>query len=131
MYDPDKRGDVLRQTQFLVLGLWHVFKSTQVAIWRYCSTWFFGPLFHTLFPNVKFPWSPRHKFLTWLLSLLRLSYPDVKLQLDNALNDHALPKANLDNLINLRLIFEYFVPVVIHYRFISLGSRFWIHHTAS
>lgn len=97
------------------MGLWHVFKNAQLAIWKCCSQWLFGPLFHTLWPNSAVLQVPKHKFLTWLLSLLRLGYADIKDNLDQILNDAAIATEGRHNLLNLRTVLEYFIPVVILY----------------
>lgn len=74
IYDQDGAAKEVRPNLFLSMGLWHIFKHAQLALWKMASRSFFGPLFHHLFPGESFNQKPRHKFLTWILSALRLSY---------------------------------------------------------
>jgi hypothetical protein len=94
------------------LGVWHVFKQVQQVIWKSLAHWLFGPLFHTMFPNSKFPLKPRHKFLSWLLSLIRCLYPSIRPALQAALEEKAIPSHGLTYLRNLINLFEYVLPVV-------------------
>ena len=75
---------------------------------------FIGPLFHNLFPDRSFDVKKMSvPSATAILSYIRLSYPNVKPELDAAiaLGNRVLP-AYMILLVNLRDLFEYFIPTV-------------------
>ena len=78
---------------------------------------FFAPLFHRLFPDREF--SARKMSVpsaTALLSYVRLSYPAVKQQLEDAIKlGHGIQPNQMALLKNLQDLFEYFIPIVSHF----------------
>lgn len=113
----------------VALGLWHIYKQAQLVVWSYCASFFFGPLFHALFPGQTFNWRPKHKWLTWMLSLVRLAWGHVKADFNRVWNTVAIDDISKRYMQNLFLLCEYFLPVVItNFSFITLilGARFWI-----
>lgn len=88
---------------------------------------FFGPLFHSMFPGQAFNPKPRHMFLTYLLSLVRLAYQPVATELRSLGENIALDNRHYGYLHNIRLLVEYFIPVVLAYNhFTYLTSRYMI-----
>jgi hypothetical protein len=96
------------------LAWWHNYKWATYRIMTVFSVDFIGPLFHTLFPdrnfNVKMMSVPS---CTAILSYIRLSYPKVKPELDAAiLQGNRVHPSQMILLLNLRDLFEYFIPTV-------------------
>lgn len=113
MYDPQSPMKTMRSWVFVTLGLWHIFRHAQLALWKLCEAWFSGPLFKFMFPGSKFNRTPRHKFLTWLLSLVRLNYKTLRTTLQNALENNAMDPASVRYLTNLQVLLEYYIPMVL------------------
>ena len=96
------------------LAWWHNYKWATYRIMSVFSVDFIGPLFHALFPdrnfNVKMMSVPS---CTAILSYIRLSYPKVKPELDAAiLQGNRVHPSQMILLLNLRDLFEYFIPTV-------------------
>src|SRR5271156_4294095 len=93
------------------LGNWHVIKMAQTCIWRLAGPAFLAPLFHTLFPKCWYPHTPRHSFASRMLTLVRLSYPHWKAELQTALLI-LLPGSTRNHAQNLHFLCEFFIPTV-------------------
>ena len=85
------------------------------CVWRLFAPDFIAPLFHTLFPNARFPIDPRLILSSRILSLLRLAYPSIKKLLDRALSKPGLAGREKIHLLNLQLLFEYYIPKVFYH----------------
>ena len=102
------------------LAWWHNYKWATYRIMSVFAVDFIAPLFHTLFPdrqfNVKMMSVPS---ATAILSYIRLSYPKVKPELDAAiLQGNRVHPSQMILVLNLRDLFEYFIPTV---NFLSLA----------
>jgi hypothetical protein len=75
---------------------------------------FIGPLFHNLFPDRSFDVKKMSvPAATAILSYIRLSYPNVKPDLDAAITlGNRVHPSYMILLMNLRDLFEYFIPTV-------------------
>ena len=94
------------------LGNWHVLKMVKTCIWRLAGASFLAPFFHSLFPRSYFPSNPRFIFVTRMLSLIRLSYPQWKAELDEAITV-LLPRTPArKHAENLRYLVEFLIPTV-------------------
>jgi len=69
---------------------------------------FLARLWHVFFPNKKFYMDQKFRRVTYMLSLVCLSYPQAARQRHLPLSD----KAHLENLFAL---VEYFIPLVSYY----------------
>lgn len=94
------------------MGLWHIFKQLQLEIWKYGARLFFAPLFHRMFPGQKFNIRPKHMFLTWILSLVRVAYGQFKDGIEDLMINVALDDKTYRYVENVRILCEYFIPVV-------------------
>jgi hypothetical protein len=76
---------------------------------------FIGPLFHSLFPDRSFDVKKMSvPSATAILSYIRLSYPNVKPDLDAAIAmGNRVHPSYMILLMNLRDLFEYFIPTVL------------------
>lgn len=95
------------------MGLWHILKQLQLEVWKLGSRFLFGPLFHNLFPGQAFNVKPRHIFLTWIMSVVRLAHRQFSDQIVHTLQHYAMDPKTIRYLENVRLILEYFIPVVL------------------
>ena len=107
-------GEDFRKSTFCYLGVWHVYKMASTCVWRMFAADFIAPLFHQFFPNTPFPWSPRLVLSTRIFSLMRLAYPTFREQLDATINKEALTEIQKNHLLNLRSIFQWFIPKVLN-----------------
>jgi hypothetical protein len=126
MYDKSGGGKAARQYILVTLPWWHSYKMACNLVWRKFSNTFIAGSWHTLYPNDTFTTKPH--YLTSIvshLSLIRLSYPNFKHALDQALGSDNLTGTSLVYLTNLRSLCEFFIPVV------SYINQFLIHYTAS
>ena len=75
---------------------------------------FIAPLFHNLFPDRNFDVKRMSvPSATAILSYIRLSYTNVKADLDAAINmGNRIHPAQMILLLNMRDMFEYFIPTV-------------------
>jgi hypothetical protein len=105
-------GEDFRKSTFCYLGTWHIYKMASTCVWRMAGADFLAPLFHQFFPSTSYPWTPRLVLSTRILSLIRLSYPNFRQQLDDALKKEALTDIQSIHLRNLRSLCEWFIPKV-------------------
>ena len=96
------------------LAWWHNYKWATYRIMSVFAVDFIGPLFHTLFPDRNFSVKMMSvPSCTAILSYIRLSYPKVKPELDAAiLLGNRVHPSQMILLLNLRDLFEYFIPTV-------------------
>ena len=113
MYDNSQCGRLLRRYMSLSLAWWHNYKWTTKMIVKVFSNDFIMPLFHHLFPLRGFAINKvGHTALQTYLSYIRLSYPDFRGALNNALLRPGLRVSQRTLLTNLRDMCEFFIPVV-------------------
>lgn len=93
------------------MGVWHIYKQASIQVYRLAGAHFLAPFFHHSFPDRKFYAVPKLRSITYRLSLVRLSYPYWRKTLRLALQDD-LPVADRQHLRNLKLLVEYFIPLV-------------------
>ena len=114
LYDKNGAGVHLRKYTGWSLAWWHNYKWATYRIMTVFAVDFIGPLFHTLFPDRQFSVKMMSvPSVTAILSYIRLSYPNVKPELDAAiLRGSSVHPAQMILLLNLRDLFEYFIPTV-------------------
>lgn len=113
LYAEQKIEQILPQASrtALFLGNWHVYKIVCTVIWRLAAADVFGPFFHVMWPEMKFPESPRLMVVSRIFSLFRLAYPSVRESLkaritelgEGALKTHAK---------NLEFLLDWLIPKV-------------------
>lgn len=101
----------------MVLGLWHTYKHASLLLWRRFMPFLIAGVFHFLFPNSACFTKPRLVAATELYIMLRLAYPAVKEELEEALATAAEPASRIKRqsklvLENLRDLCEYYIPTV-------------------
>ena len=114
LYDKNGAGVHLREYMGWSLAWWHNYKWATYRIMHVFGVDFIAPLFHNLFPDRNFDVKKMSvPSATAILSYIRLSYANVKGDLDTAINmgNRVLP-AQMILLLNLRDLFEYFIPTV-------------------
>ena len=96
------------------LAWWHNYKWATYRIMSVFSVDFIAPLFHNLFPDRSFDVKKMSvPAATAILSYIRLSYMSVKPDLDAAIGlGNSVNPTFMVLLMNLRDLFEYFIPVV-------------------
>ena len=75
---------------------------------------FLARLWHVFFPNKKFYMDQKFRRVTYMLSLVRLSYPKWRDALQAA-RQRDLPPGDKAHLANLFALVEYFIPLVSYY----------------
>jgi hypothetical protein len=102
-----------------LLGSWHPYKLASAILWRNFAN-FLGPLFHNFHPGSKyFLEQSKLSKITYWLSLVRLSFPKWKNDLNALLGSPtwkfsmAVTKDLHVHLQNLKVMVEYFIPLVI------------------
>jgi len=116
MYDADSEGIALRHGCFIALGSWHVYKQATIVLFRFAAGPFLISLYEILFPGLPFRDSKRLKELLWMFLLIMLSYPRFKVELDNACSRTRQPN-RCRLLRNLRMLCEYYIPLVCSIRY--------------
>ncbi len=113
-YDKNGAGIHLRKYVGWSLAWWHNYKWATYRIMSVFGVDFIGPLFHNLFPDRSFDVKKMSvPSATAILSYIRLSYPNVKPELDAAIAlGNRVHPADMILLVNLRDLFEYFIPTV-------------------
>ena len=93
---------------------WHNYKWATYRIMSVFGVDFIAPLFHNLFPDRSFDVKKMSvPAATAILSYIRLSYTAVKPELDAAIAlGNSVNPTFMVLLLNLRDLFEYFIPVV-------------------
>jgi hypothetical protein len=113
-YDKNDAGTNLRKYTGWSLAWWHNYKWATFRILLVFGPDFIAPLFHRIFPDREF--APRKMSVpsaTAILSYIRLSYAAVKPDLDAAIKlGNAIRPNQMVLLLNLRDLFEYFIPTV-------------------
>ena len=96
------------------LAWWHNYKRATYRIMHVFGVDFIAPLFHNLFPDRNFDVKRMSvPSATAILSYIRLSYTNVKADLDAAINmGNRIHPAQMILLLNMRDMFEYFIPTV-------------------
>ena len=96
------------------LAWWHNYKWATYRIMSVFGVDFIAPLFHNLFPDRSFDVKKMSvPAATAILSYIRLSYTSVKPELDAAIAlGNTVNPTFMILLLNLRDLFEYFIPVV-------------------
>ena len=114
LYDKNGAGVHLRKYMGWSLAWWHNYKWATYRIMSVFAVDFIAPLFHTLFPDRNFSVKMMSvPSCTAILSYIRLSYPKVKPELDAAiLQGNTVHPKQMILLLNLRDLFEYFIPTV-------------------
>ena len=134
LYDKNGAGVHLRKYMGWSLAWWHNYKWSTYRIMSVFGVDFIGPLFHTLFPDRSFDVKKMSvPSATAILSYIRLSYPEVKDVLDEAIKlGNLLHPTQMTLLLNLRDLFEYFIPTVslLGHTDISFPLSFILHHIA-
>ena len=127
-YDKNRAGQHLRNYTGWSLAWWHNYKWATFRILLVFGPDFFGPLFHRLFPDREF--SPKKMSVpsaTALLSYVRLAYPLVKQNLEDAIKlGNRIHPNQMALLKNLHDLFQYFIPTVciFLYSFIMFFLKF-------
>ena len=108
---PTGAGESFRPWFVPLLGFWHIYKQATKDVYRMASAHFLAPLFHHFHPDKRFWIEPKHRNATYVLSLLRLSYPAWRADLEALL---ALPLRDQEraHAENLKSLVEYFIPLV-------------------
>ena len=96
------------------LAWWHNYKWATYRIMHVFGVDFIAPLFHNLFPDRNFDVKRMSvPSATAILSYIRLSYTNVKADLDAAINmGNSIHPAQMILLLNMRDMFEYFITTV-------------------
>lgn len=113
MYSPSLEVSAQRQSLVPVLGVWHPMKVAFERIHDVFLPFFWAPAMHALAP--RSPIFPKTKKLQKLISFflqVMHSYPSFQTKLDNALNRNQLNTNQRNILLNLKDIFEYYIPSV-------------------
>jgi len=105
-------GKQMAQTVCHLMGHWHLLKQASLQVWRLGSAYFFGPFWHECFPGSKFYGKPTLKIISRVLSLFRLAYPEIRTELNAALDRTDLRQINRRHLQNLQALLEWFIPKV-------------------
>ena len=113
-YDQNDAGKHLRKYTGWSLAWWHNYKWATYRILLVFGPDFLGPLFHRIFPDRQFDCRKMSvPSATAVLSYVRLSYSNVRADLDAAIKlGNAVPPNQMIMLMNLRDLFEYFIPTV-------------------
>ncbi len=103
--------DVTKKTM-IWLEFFHPYKHACEIIWKSPHFFhsFFAPLVHALHPKATVSTKPKLKLIECHFVHLRLIYPTVREQLQQAID--ASPPEHRTALVNLQLLFEFFLPVV-------------------
>ena len=119
-YDTSGLGQEFRQTFGLTMGWWHCYKQANIAVWKFASAHFLGPMFHSLIPRHGFKKSPKLISIVTYFSYIRLAYPTFKDQLMRAILNPYVSNNNMRHLKNLRTLCEYFIPTVSLFSFLIM-----------
>lgn len=113
-YDQNDTGKHLRKYTGWSLAWWHNYKWATYRILLVFGPDLIGPLFHRIFPDRSFDARKMSvPSATAVLSYIRLSYSSVKDDLDAAIKlGNAIMPNQMIMLMNLRDLFEYFIPTV-------------------
>jgi hypothetical protein len=100
-----------------LLGSWHPLKMACNLLWRRAGHYFLGPLAHCLSPQGNFR-SKKNRLsaMTYLFSVIRLSFPQWKADLLELLNDKKFERDSVvlhRHATNLYQMASYIIPVVI------------------
>ena len=109
---PTGVGESYRPWLVPLRSFWHIYKQATKDIYRLASGHFLAPLFHHFHPDKRFWIEPKHRNATYILSLVRLSYPAWRAELD-ALLAMPLREQERGHAENLKLPAEYFSPLVL------------------
>lgn len=82
-----------------------------VVVWRIAAADVFGPFFHSMWPDQRFPTNPRLAMVSRILSLFRLSYPSVRESLDDKIRNHGSPGI-VQHARNLKFLLSWLIPKV-------------------
>ena len=113
MYDRTDGGAVFRKYVSINMAYWHTFKHAAMQIWRFFGNTLFAPMFHYLFPSVAFfttvsSFPMVQAFLQWL----KLSYPEVRDLLNEAIRVQDPGTPALCLLQDMKFLFEFIIPAV-------------------
>jgi hypothetical protein len=101
-----------------LLGSWHPLKMICTELWRRGAYFFFAPLQHCLSPQGNFRFEGNKlSSLTYLYSLIRLSFPSWRPELVALLNDEKFKRDSGVFYHHAKNLFDtasYFIPVVRH-----------------
>lgn len=105
------------------LEFFHPYKHVCQMLWKFSFYFYslFAPLVHYLHPTATVSLKPNLKQIECYFTLLRLVYPQIRDELQAAID--SAPRKNRNALVNLQLLFEFFLPIV---SVLSLVSHFWM-----
>ena len=114
MYSSKLQGfnEEMRAQMCPTLGLWHPYKAAMEAVWKRFLPSFFAPAFHALFPDAQCFLKPKLVSITVFFTYMRLLYPGIQSTLYEAIEDSSLSAEKRENLLALRDVFEFFIPMV-------------------
>lgn len=100
------------QRTMIWLEFFHPYKHACELLWKssYFFTSFFAPLVHHLHPKSTVTMKPKLKIIECHFVHLRLIYPSIRESLQAAID--ACPPEHRAALVNVQLLFEFFIPVV-------------------
>jgi hypothetical protein len=106
------------------LGVWHPYKQANTVLWNHFGPRFLAPFFNEIVPASNFNKKAKLVTIVTFLTYLRLAYPSFKSELKAAIKHARELKRTtpliLQNLSDLRMMLEFFIPVVL-----------FLHHSGS
>ena len=117
LYDASRVGEPMQRWLCLTLGTWHPYKQACTVVWQHWAQRIFGPLWNHLIPGANFMSKARLPSICTLLTYVRLAYPHFKRQLSSAIRTSRARVTDNEvvaftNLVDLKKLCEYFIPVV-------------------
>jgi hypothetical protein len=97
------------------MELFHVYKKCLESIWREPVFFypFLAPLKHAFYPDSKVKQKPHLKEIEIVFTACTLVYPDIKDRMHQVeQKTEGIVKTHMRNLL---ILFEFFLPVVIHF----------------
>jgi hypothetical protein len=113
MYDQSDGGLRFRKFCTVSLGWWHTYKHVALKIWDTFAETIWAPLFHFLYPGVKF--FRKSKALTHVLALYQCcmeGYKDICQPLRELAEDPAVSTSVKMAIRELLFVFDFALPVV-------------------
>jgi hypothetical protein len=102
----------MRAVCAMTLGWWHAYKVANERLYARFIRTIWGPALHALTPRAIIRPKPKLTQILTLFTQCRLAYPAFSDRLASAIRNTTLSDDNSNHLINLRDVFEFFIPSV-------------------